>query len=246
MSFLQMNKITKSFGAINALQGVDFNIKAGEAVGLMGDNGAGKSTLMKIVAGNLRPSSGEILVQGNKASFSNPLDARKLGIEIVYQDLALCDNLTAAANVFLGRELRSGFGVLSRLRHTAMNERTAELFNELKSETRPKDLVELMSGGQRQAVALARTRLSDPKLVLLDEPTAAISVRQVAEVLARIGQLRDTGHAVILVSHRMGDVFEVCDRVAVLRRGKKIADKPISKTSPEEVTGLITGSLGEA
>jgi simple sugar transport system ATP-binding protein len=127
-----------------------------------------------------------------------------------------------------------------------MNERAAELFKELKSETRPKDLVERMSGGQRQAVALARTRLSDPKLVLLDEPTAAISVRQVAEVLARIAQLRDTGHAVILVSHRMGDVFEVCDRVAVLRRGRKIADKPISKSSPEEVTGLITGALEAA
>jgi simple sugar transport system ATP-binding protein len=124
-----------------------------------------------------------------------------------------------------------------------MNERAADLFKELKSETRPKDLVERMSGGQRQAVALARTRLSDPKLVLLDEPTAAISVRQVAEVLARIAQLRNTGHAVILVSHRMGDVFEVCDRVVVLRRGRKIADKPIRQSSPEEVTGLITGAI---
>ena len=124
-----------------------------------------------------------------------------------------------------------------------MNERAADLFKELKSETRPKDLVERMSGGQRQAVALARTRLSDPKLVLLDEPTAAISVRQVAEVLARIAQLRNTGHAVILVSHRMGDVFEVCDSVVVLRRGRKIADKPIRQSSPEEVTGLITGAI---
>ena len=198
---------------------------------------------MKIIAGNLRPSTGEISVQGKQAVFSNPLDARRLGIEIVYQDLALCDNLTAAANVFLGRELRSGFGIFHRLEHTAMNERAADLFKELKAETRPKDLVERMSGGQRQAVALARTRLSDPKLVLLDEPTAAISVRQVAEVLARIAQLRNTGHAVILVSHRMGDVFEVCDRVVVLRRGRKIADKPIRQSSPEEVTGLITGAI---
>jgi len=243
MNYLEMKNITKNFGAIDALQGVDFSIKAGEAVGLMGDNGAGKSTLMKIIAGNLRPSSGEVSVQGKEAIFSSPLDARRLGIEIVYQDLALCDNLTAAANVFLGRELRSGFGIIHRLKHKAMNERAAELFKELKSETRPKDLVEAMSGGQRQAVALARTRLSDPKLVLLDEPTAAISVRQVSEVLARIAHLRDTGHAVILVSHRMGDVFQVCDRVAVLRRGRKIADKPIGQSSPEEVTGLITGAL---
>ena len=246
MNFLEMNQITKSFGAINALQGVDFNIQAGEAVGLMGDNGAGKSTLMKIIAGNLRQSSGEVLVEGKQVAFLNPLDARQMGIEIVYQDLALCDNLIASANVFLGRELQSGFGIFSRLKHSLMNERAAELFKELKSETQPKDLVERMSGGQRQAVALARTRLSDPKLVLLDEPTAAISVRQVAEVLARIRTLRDTGHAVILVSHRMGDVFEVCDRVAVLRRGRKIADKPISDTSPEEVTGLITGALEDA
>ena len=127
-----------------------------------------------------------------------------------------------------------------------MNDRAGELFEELKSETRPKDLVERMSGGQRQAVALARTRLSDPKLVLLDEPTAAISIRQVAEILARIKQLKETGHAVILVSHRMQDVFEVCDRVVVLRRGYKIADKPILKTSREEVTGLITGALETA
>ena len=241
-----MEKISKSFGAINALQGVDFFIKPGEAVGLMGDNGAGKSTLVKIIAGNFLPTTGTIVIEGKKISFTSPLDARKFGIEIVYQDLALCDNLTAAANVFLGREMRSGIGPFSLLRHKEMNKRASALFQELKSETRANDLVERMWGGQRQAVAIARTRLSEPKLVLLDEPTAAISVRQVAEVLARIKQLRDTGHAVILVSHRMGDVFEVCDRIAVLRRGRKIADKPIEKTSPEEVTGLITGALETA
>ena len=246
MNFLEMENISKSFGAINALQGVSFYIKPGEAVGLMGDNGAGKSTLVKIIAGNFLPTTGTINIEGKKISFTSPLDARNFGIEIVYQDLALCDNLTAAANVFLGREMRSGIGPFSLLRHKEMNKRASELFKELKSETRANDLVERMSGGQRQAVAIARTRLSEPKLVLLDEPTAAISVRQVAEVLARIKQLRDSGHAVILVSHRMGDVFEVCDRIAVLRRGKKIADKPIEKTSPEEVTGLITGALETA
>ena len=246
MNFLEMNKISKSFGAINALQGVDFFIKPGEAVGLMGDNGAGKSTLVKIIAGKFLPTTGTMSIEGRKTSFTSPLDARKFGIEIVYQDLALCDNLTAAANVFLGREMRSGIGPFSLLRHKEMNKKATKLFQELKSETRANDLVERMSGGQRQAVAIARTRLSEPKLVLLDEPTAAISVRQVAEVLTRIKQLRDTGHAVILVSHRMGDVFEVCDRISVLRRGKKIADKLITKTSPEEVTGLITGALETA
>ena len=246
MSLLELKNITKSFGAIHALQGVDLSISAGEAVGLMGDNGAGKSTLMKIIAGNFPPTSGRISIEGRDVEFSRPLDARQAGIEIVYQDLALCDNLTAAANVFLGREMRKKVGPFSMLDYPSMYRKAGELFSELKSETRPRDLVRQMSGGQRQAVAIARTRLSDPKLVLMDEPTAAISVRQVKEVLALIHRLKDTGHAVILVSHRMPDVFEVCDRVAVLRRGAKVADKRISDTTPEEVTGLIIGAIEAA
>lgn len=246
MSLLELRSITKNFGAIHALQGEDLDVARGEAVGLMGDNGAGKSTLMKIVAGNFPPTSGEIRIEGNSVEFHKPIDARESGIEIVYQDLALCDNLTAGANVFLGRELKKRAGPFSMLDYAAMYRRAGELFTELKSETRPRDLVRQMSGGQRQAVAIARTRLSDPKLVLMDEPTAAISVRQVKEVLALIHQLKDTGHAVILVSHRMPDVFEVCDRVAVLRRGAKVADKRISETTPEEVTGLIIGAIEAA
>jgi len=246
MSLMALDAITKSFGAIHALQGIDLVIDEGEAVGLMGDNGAGKSTLMKIVAGNFPPTAGAIRIEGREVEFHKPIDARDAGIEIVYQDLALCDNLTAGANVFLGRELKKKIGPFRYLDHGAMFERAGALFSELKSETRPRDLVRQMSGGQRQAVAIARTRLSDPKLVLMDEPTAAISVRQVAEVLALIKRLKDTGHAVILVSHRMPDVFEVCDRVAVLRRGTKVADKRIGGTSPEEVTGLITGAIASA
>ena len=246
MSLLELRSITKNFGAIHALQGVDLDVARGEAVGLMGDNGAGKSTLMKIVAGNFLPTSGEIRIEGNSVEFQKPIDAREAGVEIVYQDLALCDNLTAGANVFLGRELKKRAGPFSMLDYAAMYRRAGELFTELRSETRPRDLVRQMSGGQRQAVAIARTRLSDPKLVLMDEPTAAISVRQVKEVLALIHQLKDTGHAVILVSHRMPDVFEVCDRVAVLRRGAKVADKRISETTPEEVTGLIIGAIEAA
>lgn len=246
MSLLELNSITKSFGAIHALQGVDLNIAAGEAVGLMGDNGAGKSTLMKIIAGNFPPTSGEIRIDGKAVAFHKPLDARDAGIEIVYQDLALCDNLTAGANVFLGREIKKKVGPFKMLDYDAMYKKSAQLFAGLKSETRPRDLVKQMSGGQRQAVAIARTQLSDPKLVLMDEPTAAISVRQVAEVLALIERLKETGHAVILVSHRMPDVFGVCDRVAVLRRGSKVADKKISDTTPEEVTGLIIGAIEAA
>ena len=246
MNLLELSSITKHFGAIHALVGVDLSIKAGEVVGLMGDNGAGKSTLMKIVAGNYPPTDGTIRIEGQEVSFSEPVDAREAGIEIVYQDLALCDNITAAANVYLGREAKRRLGPFKMLDHRTMFRRAGELFTELKSETRPRDLVRQMSGGQRQAVAIARTRLSDPKLVLMDEPTAAISVRQVAEVLALIMRLKDSGHAVILVSHRMPDVFEVCDRVAVLRRGSKVADKRIDETSPEEVTGLITGAIAAA
>lgn len=246
MSLLELKNITKSFGAIHALQGVNLDIQPGEAVGLMGDNGAGKSTLMKIIAGNFLPTSGDIIIDGKKVTLNKPIDAREAGIEIVYQDLALCDNLTAGANVFLGRELKKKVGPFTMLDYRSMYDKAGELFAELKSETRPRDLVRQMSGGQRQAVAIARTRLSDPKLVLMDEPTAAISVRQVAEVLALIQRLKDTGHAVILVSHRMPDVFDVCDRVAVLRRGTKVADKHISQTSPEEVTGLIIGAIEAA
>lgn len=240
---LELSNITKHFGAIHALSGVSLQLRAGEVVGLMGDNGAGKSTLVKIIAGNFPPSSGTMTLQGQEVVFHAPSDARDKGVEIVYQDLALCDNLSAAENVFLGRELMRSFGPLRWIDYRSMHQRAGELFAELKSETRPRDLVRRMSGGQRQAVAIARTRLSDPKIVLMDEPTAAISVRQVAEVLALIRRLREHQIAVVLISHRMPDVFAVADRVVVLRRGEKVADKPISRTSPEEVTGLITGAI---
>jgi simple sugar transport system ATP-binding protein len=212
----------------------------------MGDNGAGKSTLVKIIAGNFPQTNGQLRIADKVVHFHRPIEARQHGIEIVYQDLALCNNLTAAANVFLGREVRRGLGPLKILDHAAMNRRAGKLFAELKSETRPRDLVKQMSGGQRQAVAIARTRLSEPKIVLMDEPTAAISVRQVAEVLNLIRHLRDQGIAVILISHRMPDVFAVADRIVVLRRGNKVADKLIAQSSPEEVTGLITGAIERA
>ena len=243
MPVLELKNISKHFGAIHALNEVSLTLEPAEVLGLMGDNGAGKSTLAKIIAGNFRPTQGVIRIDGQDVQFSRPIEARRHGVEIVYQDLALCDNLTAGANVFLGREIRKGWGPFRILDHAAMYARAGELFAELKSETRPRDLVRRMSGGQRQAVAIARTRLSEPKIVLMDEPTAAISVRQVAEVLNLIGRLRDHGIAVILISHRMPDVFSIADRVVVLRRGRKVADKPIAGSSPEEITGLITGAI---
>jgi simple sugar transport system ATP-binding protein len=242
-SLIRLENVSKSFGAIQALNQVSLQIGRGEVVGLMGDNGAGKSTLVKILAGNYRPTEGSYFIENRPVSFANPAEARSSGIEVVYQDLALCNNLTAAANVFLGREIMRKVGLFRVLDHSAMAARAGALFRELQSETRPRDLVERMSGGQRQAVAIARTRLSEAKLILMDEPTAAISVRQVAQVLALIKRLKDQGHSVVLISHRMPDVFTTCDRVIVLRRGRKVADKPIASSSPEEVTGLITGAI---
>jgi simple sugar transport system ATP-binding protein len=246
MSVLRLEEISKHFGAIQALNDLSVTIEKGEVVGLMGDNGAGKSTLVKIIAGNFRPSHGRIFMKEQEVSFHRPVEARESGIEIVYQDLALCDNLTAAVNVFLGRELTRNIGPFKVMDYRRMNEVAGKLFKELKSETRPRDLVRDMSGGQRQAVAIARTRLSSSDIVLMDEPTAAISVRQVAEVLNLIQELKRQGVAVVLISHRMPDVFAVADRIVVLRRGNKVAEKKVSDTSPEEITGLITGAIERA
>jgi simple sugar transport system ATP-binding protein len=246
VALLELDNISKHYGAIQAVSDVSLVLNAGEVVGLMGDNGAGKSTLVKMIAGNFPPNLGAMRMEGKELVLHRPVEARRHGIEIVHQDLALCDNLTAAANVFLGREMRRKFGPIPILDYAGMYRRAGEIFKELKSETRPRDLVKQMSGGQRQAVAIARTMLSQAKIVLMDEPTAAISVRQVAEVLHLIRNLKDQGIAVVLISHRMPDVFAVADRVIVMRRGRKVADKPIAASSPEEVTGLITGAIETA
>jgi simple sugar transport system ATP-binding protein len=177
LPILELRSVSKHFGAIHALNEVNLSLEAGEVLGLMGDNGAGKSTLVRVISGNYPPTHGEIRIDDEQVHFSKPAESRAKGIEVVYQDLALCNNLTAAANVFLGREIKRGFAPFRWLDHAAMAKRAGELFAELKSETRPRDLVRQMSGGQRQAVAIARTRLSKAQMVLMDEPTAAISVR---------------------------------------------------------------------
>lgn len=246
MSALELRDISKHFGAIHALNAVSLTIEPGEVLGLMGDNGAGKSTLVKIIAGNFKPSSGELSLADKTVEFSKPRDAQRAGIEVVYQDLAICNNLSAASNVFLGREPTKWFGPFKTVDYARMRDKASELFALLKSETRPSDLVKSMSGGQRQAVAIARTLQTDARIVLMDEPTAAISVRQVAEVLNLIRRLRDQGIAIVLVSHRMPDVFDVADKIAVLRRGQLVANKPATSSSPEEITGLITGAIQAA
>lgn len=246
MAILKLENISKSFGAINALNSVSLSISPGEVLGLMGDNGAGKSTLIKIIAGNFKPTSGNIIFNEERVEFVKPMDARNKGIEVVYQDLALCDNLSAASNIFLTREIKKKFGPFSIIDFKKMYEKSREIFKELKSETLPEEQVKMMSGGQRQAVAIGRTKLSKAKVVLLDEPTAAISVRQVAEVLDLIKQLKNEGIAVVIISHRMPDVFAVSDKIAVLRRGQLVANKLAKESSPEEVTALITGAIDSA
>ena len=246
MEILKLNNISKYFGAIVALDKVNLNLNQGEVLGLMGDNGAGKSTLVKIIAGNFKQTEGQITFENQDVEFSKPMDARNKGIEVVYQDLALCDNLTAASNIFLTREIKKRVGIFSIVDFKKMFEKAGDIFNELKSETLPREEVKMMSGGQRQAVALARTKLTKPKVILLDEPTAAISVRQVAEVLELIRQMKNQGISIIIISHRMPDIFAVSDRIAVLRRGRLVANKNIKNSSLEEVTALITGTIEEA
>ena len=246
MSILKLKNISKNFGAIEALKDVSLVLNSGEVLGLMGDNGAGKSTLVKIIAGNFKQSAGQIIFEEKQEEFSKPMDARNKGIEVVYQDLALCDNLTAASNIFLTREIKKKFAFISIINFKKMFERSKEIFKQLKSETLPEEEVRMMSGGQRQAVAIGRTKLSKAKVVILDEPTAAISVRQVAEVLELIKQLKSEGIAVVIISHRMPDIFAVSDRIAVLRRGELVANKKAIDSSPEEVTALITGAIEKA
>ena len=241
---LKLENISKNFGGVEALSDVDMSLQKGECLGLMGDNGAGKSTLIKIIAGNYLPTTGKIFINNNQVFFNKPIDAQKKGIEVVYQDLALCDNLSAYENVFLGRWLsKFRIGPFKFVDFKKMQEKSEELFKELKSDTRPRQLVKTLSGGQKQAVALSRTRLSNPDIVIMDEPTAAISVKQVTEVLQYILKLKEKKISIILISHRMMDVFEVCDRIMVLRRGVKVSDKKLKESSPEEVTGLITGAI---
>lgn len=238
--------MSKHFGAITAVDGVSLVVEPGEIIGLMGDNGAGKSVLCKIIAGNYLPSGGRILIEGQPVVFHTPADARARGIDIVHQDLALCNNLTAAANVFLSRELKRPVGPIRILDYEGMYRRSGELFATLKSDARPRGIVATMSGGQRQAVAIARTMLQKARLVIMDEPTAAISVRQVEEVLKLMKGMRAEGIAIIFISHRLPDVFDVADRIVVLRHGAKVCDKPKAQSSPEEVIALITGALEHA
>jgi simple sugar transport system ATP-binding protein len=246
MAILELRNVAKRFGAIEALRGVELTIEPGEAIGLVGDNGAGKSTLFKIIAGVYTPDEGELLLEGCPRLFTSPIDARDAGIEIVYQDLALCDNLDAALNIFLGREITRSLGPLRFIDSRAMRRRARELVERLEVEVNFGEPVRAMSGGQRQAIAIARALLGSAKLVLLDEPTAAISISAVEQVLRLVRQLKERGHTVVIISHRMSDIFETCDRIVVMRHGQNVATKRVADTDPKEVTGLMTGAIARA
>ncbi len=237
---LRLHGINKSFGAVRALTNVDFEVYAGEVVGMVGDNGAGKSTLIKTVSGVGPPDSGEIFLEGQQVKITGPQVATRLGIETVYQDLALSDNLDVVANLFLGREEYSSIRTLSEIH---MEQRTLQVLHTLDVKIPSvRTPVATLSGGQRQSVAVAKAILRNAKVVLLDEPTAALGVAQTRQVLQMIRRLRDQGLAVVVISHNLADVFEVVDRVIVLRLGKRVATFDIKTTTPERVVAAITGA----
>ena len=227
---VEMRNIHKRFGAVQALRGVDLELYPGEILGLVGDNAAGKSTLMKVLSGAYLPNEGDILLHGQPAHIANPEDSRRLGIEMVYQDFALCNNLDVAANVFLGREVvRWRLGSLRWMNKRTMEQRARTMLDRLRIDISSVRLrVENLSGGQRQAVAIGRAIAFDAKVIIMDEPTAALSVAAIDKVLDLISSLREQGASIIIISHRLEDIFRIGDRVAVLRQGRKVADRPVA------------------
>src|SRR6059058_3296697 len=236
---LDLRGVTKSFGSVQALIDVDFEVRAGEVMALVGDNGAGKSTLIKCVAGIHPVDEGQIVFDGQEVSIHGPKDAAKLGIEVVYQDLALCDNLDVVQNMYLGREVHDW---LQRLQEPPMEARTAETLKSLRVTTIPsiRQPVATLSGGQRQSVAVARAVLWNSKLVILDEPTAALGVAQTEQVLSLVNRLAEQGLAVVLISHNLHDIFETATRIAVLRLGRNVGVYERLKTTQQEVVEAIT------
>jgi ABC-type sugar transport system ATPase subunit len=241
---LQVKELYKRFGGLVAVDHVSLDIHPGEVIGLLGDNGAGKSTLIKMISGVYKPDGGQIVLNGQVVSFSTPLEARRRGIETIYQDLALCDNLDAGANIFLGRErMRRQLGILRVLDRPYMLREARQVLDQL--DIRIPELrtpIRQLSGGQRQAVSIARAVYWKAHLMIMDEPTAALGVPEQLKVLELIRTLRNQGVPVILISHNMLDVFAVADRVIVMRRGIKSGERRISETNENEVVGLMVGA----
>ena len=241
---LSLKGVSKRFGAVQALKDIDLDVRAGEVMALVGDNGAGKSTLVKTMAGVYTPDEGSMSFDGARVQVTTPAEAQRLGIATVFQDLALCDNLDVVANLFLGRELRHRQGGLDEVE---MERTSWELLRQLSAKIPSVRIpVASLSGGQRQTVAIARSLLGEPKVVILDEPTAALGVAQTAEVLNLVERLRERGHGVVLISHNMADVMAVADRVAVLRLGRSNGVFNVNETNTQEIIAAITGATSNA
>jgi ABC-type sugar transport system ATPase subunit len=243
-AILQVKDLSKHFGGLVAVDHVSLDIYPGEVVGLLGDNGAGKSTLIKMISGVYKPDSGQILLNGEAVSFATPMEARRRGIETIYQDLALCENLDASANIFLGREkMRHQLGIFRVLNRPYMLHESRQVLDQL--DIRIPELrkpIRQLSGGQRQAVSIARAVYWNASLMIMDEPTAALGVPEQLKVLELIRTLRTQGVPVLLISHNMQDVFAVADRVIVMRRGSKAGELRIRETNENEVVGLMVGA----
>ena len=239
---LSLRGVSKSYGAVRALVDIDFEVRAHEVVAVIGDNGAGKSTLVGTLTGVLAPDSGEVLVDGRPVTLADPATARSHGIAAVFQDLALCQNLDVVENLFLGHEVQRGM----LLDEVAMEKHAWELLNQLAARVPSVRVpVAALSGGQRQAVAIARSLLGEPRVIVLDEPTAALGLRQTAEFLTLVERLRERGHGVVLTSHSLADVQAVSDRIVVLRLGRTNGEFDAAKTSYEELLAAVTGIRSE-
>lgn len=239
-----MKRIAKSFGAVRALEGVDFDILPGEVVGLVGDNAAGKSTLMKVLSGAHIPDQGEILVQGKPVRIAHPQDARALGIEMLYQHFALAGNLSIYQNVYLGREITKRYlrGLIRVLDKRRMEERSAEILARLRIRVDSvRQKVKQLSGGQQQSVAIGRAIGFNARLIIMDEPTANLGIKEVHNLLALIRRLKEEGVSVVFISHRLDDIFAVGDRVIVLKSGRRVGGRRVRDTTMDEVIRLIVG-----
>ncbi|MDA1197756.1 MAG: ATP-binding cassette domain-containing protein [Proteobacteria bacterium] len=239
---LEAKQISKYFGTITALENVNLTVRKGECLGVVGDNGAGKSTLMKVLSGLYKPSKGSLFFNGKEEVLYSPRDSQNLGLEMVYQDLALAGNLPIGENIFLGREPTKNFGFLQLLDFKKIKNLTEQHLDKLKIHVNSVDQkVEELSGGQRQAIAIARATAFNSNIVIMDEPTAALAVKEVGKVLDLINSLKKIGVSIIIISHRMDDIFAVSDRVMALFQGTNFAESQLSKTSRDEVIGWIMG-----
>ncbi|MDK2857164.1 MAG: ribose transport system ATP-binding protein [Verrucomicrobiota bacterium] len=241
---IETRDITKRFGGLTAVDKVSMGVNAGEVVAVLGDNGAGKSTLIKMISGVHRPDEGSILLEGNPMKFENPMGALASGIETIYQDLALAENLNVSSNIFLGREkTKKRFGLFNVLDHPYMLEESKHVLDKLDIHIPSlKSTIRTLSGGQRQAVAISRSIYWDAKVLIMDEPTAALGIAEQKKVLNLVNSLKSQGIGIIIISHQMYDIFEVADRIIVMRRGRKVAERLVSETDPDEIVGLIVGA----